>query len=100
MNADLNKGTISGEVTIDRYTITLAVLFMLQLVFCFCIVGYTNNRVRDAELRNEKQKAEFYKFIYQFNKQMNDEADVNLRNIRASTTGAVGATPGGPGKMD
>ena len=68
VKTDLSKGTISGEVTIDRYTITLAVLFMVQLVFCFCIVGYTNNRVRDAELRNEKQKAEFYKFIYQFNK--------------------------------
>ena len=60
------NGKYAVDVQLDRYTITLASLFVVQLFFCFVIVGYTNQKVQDSELRNEKQKAEFYKFIYQF----------------------------------
>ena len=61
-----SSGKYAVDVQLDRYTITLASLFVVQLFFCFVIVGYTNQKVQDSELRNEKQKAEFYKFIYQF----------------------------------
>ena len=77
---------------------TLMILFISQIVFCFGICYYTNSKVRAAELRNEKQKAEFYSFIYQFHKQMTDEeaARVNLYN----KSNSMMATPGAPSKME
>ncbi len=53
-----------------------------------------NNKVKAAEARNEKQKAWFYSFLYQYHRQMSQEeqyADViNGKNNALET----------PGKMD
>ena len=66
-NDPLNNG-YKAKLSLDQYTVTLMCLFILQIVFCFGICHYTSSRVKAAELRNEKQKAEFYSFIYQFHK--------------------------------
>ena len=68
---------------------------MAQLIFCFGICCFTNMKVRAAEHRNEKQKAEFYSFLYQFHKQMSDE-----EQAMAALYGKNYSTPGGPGKTE
>ena len=63
-----NGGTYNAKLSLDKYTATLIGLFMVQLALCGLICYCTNQKVRDAELRNQQQKAEFYQFLYQFHK--------------------------------
>lgn len=64
----LNGGTYNTKLQLDKYTVTLTCIFLLQMAFCFGIFGYVSNKVKAAELRNEKQKAWFYSFLYQYHK--------------------------------
>ena len=72
-SVDVASGTISASLSLDKYTITLACLFMVQIFFCFVTISRTNHRVKEIEEANEKQKADFYSFLYQFHKQMTEE---------------------------
>ena len=64
---------ISASVPMNSMTITIGIIFILQLLFCFGICVYTNGQVQKAEKNATVQQAEFYQFLYQFHKQMADE---------------------------
>ena len=59
-----SSGTIKANLALDQYTITIACLFMVQLLFCVLILSKTNKKVKEIEAKNEKQKADFYSFLY------------------------------------
>ena len=59
-----NQQQYNAKLSLDKYTLTLASLFIVQLIFCFGIISYTNSKVKAIELRNESQKADFYSFLY------------------------------------
>ena len=67
------SNTISASVPMNSMTITIGIIFILQLLFCFGICVYTNGQVQKAEKNATVQQAEFYQFLYQFHKQMADE---------------------------
>ena len=68
-----DSNTISASVPMNSMTITIGIIFILQLLFCFGICVYTNGQVQKAEKNATVQQAEFYQFLYQFHKQMADE---------------------------
>lgn len=90
----LNGGHINAKLQLDKYTITLTCIFIAQIAFCFGIFGYVNNKVKAAEMRNEKQKAWFYTFLYQYHKQMSDEEQYMAAIMTKGNTLET------PGKMD
>ena len=53
-NLQQEGGVVSQNVKIDRYTLILASLFCLQLLMCFVCICYTNEKVRNAEIRTER----------------------------------------------
>ena len=101
-SASYNDSTVTASLALDKYTITLACLFMIQLFFCVIILSSTNKKVKEIEARNEKQKADFYSFLYQFHKQMHDENGEiaqYAKKCAMDTNMMAMSTPGGP-KMD
>jgi|TARA_B110001450_G_C17402920_1_gene392500 hypothetical protein len=57
----------------DTMTITAAVIFGLQLMFCAALCSHTRRRLQAAAAKKHQQEGEFYEFLYQFHKQMADE---------------------------
>ena len=58
------SNTISASVPMNSMTITIGIIFLLQLLFCFGICVYTNKQVKEAERNATQQQAEFYQFLY------------------------------------
>ena len=58
------NNTISASVPMNSMTITIGIIFILQLLFCFGICVYTNGQVQKAEKNATTQQAEFYQFLY------------------------------------
>ena len=67
-SADGSSTTSSGKIKLDQYTITLLVIAVLQLIFCFGICFWTNIKVANAKKQTARQQAEFYTFLYQFHR--------------------------------
>ena len=59
-----SSDTISASVPMNSMTITIGIIFILQLLFCFGICVYTNKQVKQAETNATAQQAEFYQFLY------------------------------------
>lgn len=92
----VKNGQLQANVRMGGYTTTILIIFALQLIFCFGICCYTNSQIQNAERREEKQKADFYSFLYQFHKQMADEEQA-MQDLYGKQ--GAGGTPGAPTKL-
>jgi hypothetical protein len=97
-NIGIKDGNLSANVRMGGYTTTILLIFALQLIFCFGICCYTNAQIQNAERREEKQKADFYSFLYQFHKQMADEEQA-MQDLYGKQGGGAAGTPGAPTKL-
>jgi hypothetical protein len=50
----INGGKYKTHLQVSKYTVLIACIFIVQIAFCFGIVSYVNNKVKAAEMRNEK----------------------------------------------
>ena len=71
---------------------TLVCIFFAQVLFCVGVFSWTSKRLKEIELKNEKQKAEYYGFLYQFHKQMTDE-DQQMNQLYAKQGNYVTPAP-------
>lgn len=69
-SGDSTNDQLQANVRMGGYTTTILLIFALQMIFCFGICCYTQLQIKNAKSSEEKQKAEFYTFLYDFHQQM------------------------------
>ena len=75
--------TVAPDTTSKAYPIVIGSLFILQAVICVGILHWGDRAIKQAQLRNAMQKADFYTNIYSFHVQITEEEKIMNQQLAA-----------------